>query len=937
MKRDFGNIMLNKIIVSLILITFITLGDFRSSWAQEIKLLNTADTCNGAATGAIRYNNGTTTFEECNGSAWAALGATASGWTKSGQNVYSSVTGNVGVGTTVPVETLDVRGAMRIIGSGVTAGMSAVISTSLVSGGIEISSMTDSGNNQTYNAEAGRYIIGPRGHYFQSSARVTPRVWTTRLLVGNGFESTSGDIGIGGAITSTQTLAGSSMVVKSGNVGIGTITPLASMQVGVGTNTVVNAPTLGTNDALITGNLVVDGKIYGDGSQLTGISSSQWTTTGNNIYYNTGNVGIGVISPTSKLSVVSSLTAGHGVAFNVTQTAVNTIDSGDMALVLGHTLSAVSASNQLVVRSMFLGVNNNLTGGGVISNMRAFNLSASTQTGTTTDALDLIYLENETVNGTVTVSRGIHVTPLQGTSRAAFVSAIGTGGTNNSDIVLGTSAVPVGNYAIYSASSSKSYFAGNVGIGTTSSVQMLDVRGSQYVSGNVGIGSVSPAAKLDIKGAGTTSATSSMIIRKSTGAANMTVLDNGNVGIGTWVPQGKLHVTGGEVGILSSYSPDISLDADLFTYMSNPRVVLYNGDMLDAFIAIGYDGVRQNYFGTGEISSTSANTALGNGSSILEWNFYGADGADYSRGAQMNVVVDGAVSSGNVPTAVSFLTGSNDSNVTERIRISSSGNVGIGSSAPQALLDVGGLVRLRGAMGGTGLYVDAGGNVGIGTATPMSKLSIFDTTIGDGFVVVNPNSGLNSVGDGTSELQFGQVTSGGHFSAISLAGDGIVRTVGSPANGNLILQASNTTGAIKFVTGGVNVETLKMIITNGGNVGIGTTVPDGKLEVAGQYFSRRYTATTSINWVNGNTQFVQLVNGANSISLTGAKPGGRYLLELKQPASGVAGTVTWADANVKWSAATAPTLTATNGRTDIVTFYYNGTNYAGAASLDYAL
>jgi len=153
---------------------------------------------------------------------------------------------------------------------------------------------------------------------------------------------------------------------------------------------------------------------------------------------------------------------------------------------------------------------------------------------------------------------------------------------------------------------------------------------------------------------------------------------------------------------------------------------------------------------------------------------------------------------------------------------------------------------------------------------------------------------------------------------------------------SLDLMGAGTTAAtsvliIRNSSGNANITVL-----DDGNIGIGTTAPAGKMEAAGQYFSRRYPATTTIDWANGNVQYLQLSNGVNVITFTGAQPGGRYLLELKQPAGGAAGTVTWA-ASVQWSNATAPTLTTTNSQTDIVTFYYNGTNYAGAASLNYAL
>ena len=64
---------------------------------------------------------------------------------------------------------------------------------------------------------------------------------------------------------------------------------------------------------------------------------------------------------------------------------------------------------------------------------------------------------------------------------------------------------------------------GNVGIGTSTPSQKLDVQGNAHVSGNVGIGTSTPSQKLDVQG-------------------NAHV--SGNVGIGTSTPNAKLSVNG---------------------------------------------------------------------------------------------------------------------------------------------------------------------------------------------------------------------------------------------------------------------------------------------------------------------------------------------------------------------------------------------------------
>jgi len=92
--------------------------------------------------------------------------------------------------------------------------------------------------------------------------------------------------------------------------------------------------------------------------------------------------------------------------------------------------------------------------------------------------------------------------------------------------------------------------------------------------------------------------------------------------------------------------------------------------------------------------------------------------------------------------------------------------------------------------------------------------------------------------------------------------------------------------------------------------------------------------TTTIDWKLGNK--FQFTFGSQNDTFTFTAPSNpcNILLKLIQDGTG-SRTATW-PATVKWVGGTAPTLTTEAAAIDIITFYWDGTNYFGAASLDFS-
>jgi hypothetical protein len=252
-------------------------------------------------------------------------------------------------------------------------------------------------------------------------------------------------------------------------------------------------------------------------------------------------------------------------------------------------------------------------------------------------------------------------------------------------------------------------------------------------------------------------------------------------------------------------------------------------------------------------SITNAQVMIGNGSSAT------------AQKLTFNPTLSSAIAGLSDGSMVFFGNGAN----TERMRITSAGNVGIGTSSPSQKLHIsndginikldrvsaGGLIyhsdsttgadfRFQSQAGNVALFcesgsngviklvtegsermrIDSAGNVGIGTSSPVSPLTV--------------NKG-NVTGAGqwaSSAIAVANPTNTGSYSQIAFGYT--VGTTNAAAYMGFIStsQASNGFGDLVFGTRSVSTDTQpseRMRIDSAGNVGIGTSSPDAKLQVAG--------------------------------------------------------------------------------------------------------
>lgn len=135
----------------------------------------------------------------------------------------------------------------------------------------------------------------------------------------------------------------------------------------------------------------------------------------------------------------SGTLTGTLATFAATQNTPQTSDTGDKTVSIGWSVSASSATSELIGRVLSVGLTNNLTGGGALSNARALDIAFATNASTTTTEFDAIFIENGTASGTVTTGYGVHIASMQGTTKWGVADDSGSNWYNQTGgLALGT-------------------------------------------------------------------------------------------------------------------------------------------------------------------------------------------------------------------------------------------------------------------------------------------------------------------------------------------------------------------------------------------------------------------------------------------------------------------------------------------------------------------
>ena len=717
---------------------------------------------------------------------WTSAGA-VSGWTVSGNNVYETLNGNVGIGTSALQTALAITNGNVGIGTWTAAGGSLIIKgsgnvgigsawpgTSLdINGTARMTGLTLSNNGAANGFVLVSNSVGV-GTWMSATTLVTSSQWITDNS-NDVYLPNRGNVGLGTFLTSTSALS-----VMNGNVGIGTWAPSALLT--VNGNSILG--TLSSNvDSIIssgTGSLA-GGEAQDGGGKLGNITASSngslafgyasgFFINSNIIANNTGSVALGAsLSGTFQSTGQGSIAMGY-----VNQGTLLSTGQGSAAMgyVFGGTFQSTGNG------SMTMGYESNgtlqATNIGSVAMGYASNPSTLQSTGVASVAMG----QNVQAIANNAFALGLSVVNPNASSFMVGFNPTPTLTVTGTGVGIGTSSPFGGGLIVLPATT------GNVGIGSLTPGQALDVNGTVRTTALAMTGQtpISGYVLTASDSAGDTTWTSGGVVSGWTVSGNNVYETfGGNVGIGTSALQTALAVTNGNVGI------------GTWTAAGGSLIIRGNGNV---GIGSAWPGTALDINGTTRMTGfTLSNNNAANG----------------------NVLVTNSLGVGTwMPASTLAVNGTNfwlNTTAAGNVGVSTTNTVGIGTTAA----GVGtGLTVMNGNVGiGTwapaGSLVVMGGNVGIGSVQPGTLLDVQGTSR---FLQGIEQGG--AVASGTNAVAFGNVSTG------TMTSSGIGSLVFGHTSGNLPSITSTGNGSS---AGGSSLSIgANATITSSGGIAYGSVV-----------------------------------------------------------------------------------------------------------------
>jgi hypothetical protein len=711
--------------------------------------------------------------------------------------------------------------------------------------------------------------------------------------------SLSGNLSIGGNATTTGT------AYFTGNVGIGTSTAQDALSINGSTFLPdFSAPTITTNRLYANG-----GSLYWSGNLIAGAATGNWASDGTNVWRTGGFAGIGTTSPFTTLSVVGngyltgSLTAGSmsavaAIFSNATSTSFNTsnLTIGNLSGILKATAGAV-ATSLVNLASDVTGILSVGNGGTGLANVAANTVLlgngsgalSTTTRGNLTEAGSSILTITNGSNALLGAGTTVQVKQASSTQSGFLFSGDYITFTNKlASSSLATSALVAGLVSDHTGS-------GSLVFGTSPTITGTPV----FAGGSINYSVASTNTVPDNLPYSWTIATSSTAIP----LINVDTTNGGTVSVG------QANVAGSSVVVGATGQP-----ANLIFAASST----IQGGGTGQLLTIGANNDAVNFgvnVGIGTSSPSSLLTlesALNSGTTLRLsnsdtgghiWDFL-STGSVNAGGAGRLDILDATAGAA-------------------RLSISSSGNVGIGTTTPGSIFSIAGVANwgaatttyyssgginlsggcfavngacITGGGGGTNyftlsgnnLYNNSGTNIGINNTNPSYALDVsgFINTPSinggykiDGNTILFASSTISGVfgGQGAgasiiSSATSSSITSSPFATAFGFQALGNATSSGyrSTAVGYLALKGSNAISNIGRNTA-VGYAVLQVDTTGSSNTGVGSNVlsanTSGANNAALGANAMALNTTGSNNMAIGSAALNNSVTGSNNTAV----------------------------------------------------------------------